>query len=746
MNHLKFCLFLFFVFIVQNIIAQNKEVDHYEAIIFPEDDWSYFIGKEEPQTGWTNLNFNDSHWKRDKGGFGYGDGDDNTQIEKTISLYLRKTFEIKDINKVQDFLLHADYDDAFVAYINGVEIARANIGTVNSIPSYDQTSDTDHEAQMYSGGTPDLFKIKQEIVSSLLVEGENILSVQVHNHGSNSSDLTAIFFLSVGISDASFTYKPMPAWFNHEEQFTSSNLPIVVISTNGVNIPDEPKINVQMGIIDNGTGKRNSIDDQYNIYNGTIGIEIRGSSSQMFPKKSYGLETRLPNGDNNNVSILGMPKENDWVLYAPYSDKSLMRNVLTYHLGNQLGHYAPRTKYCELIINDDYKGTYVFIEKIKRDKNRVNISSLSIVDIEGDNLTGGYIIKIDRRKQNEEGWKSPHAPYAKAWQRVDFVCEEPDEDEIQPQQKNYIETFITEFENTLNGNDFNDETKGYRKYINLDSFIDYLIINELTRNVDGYRLSTFMHKDKDSKGGKLYLGPLWDYNLAFGNADYCEGSSISGWAFDFSKTCPGDPYAVPFWWNRLIQDQYFVDALNERWRTLRKASLKTENIHNYIDSVAGVLSESQKRNFVRWPVLGKYIWPNNVILDTYEQEIDYLKNWIRDRAIWLDQNIEYIKRDVTSHIIEKECANNRFLVYPNPFRGGTSFSLNLQEKGELLIEIYDISGKKITSFKQTSDHIINGTFSWNGKNSEGQEIEKGIYICNLIINNETLISKKLVKI
>lgn len=177
---------------------------------------------------------------------------------------------------------------------------------------------------------------------------------------------------------------------------TSSKLPIIIIDTNGQTIPDEPKITASMKIIDKGNGERNYVNDPANVYNGKIGIEIRGHSSQMFPKKQYGIELRDDAGNDISVSILGMPSESDFVLNASYTDKSLLRNVIAYKLGNDLGRYASRTKFCEVIINNQYMGIYILQEKVKRDKNRVNIKKIATADTTGDAVTGGYILKIDR--------------------------------------------------------------------------------------------------------------------------------------------------------------------------------------------------------------------------------------------------------------------------------------------------------------------------------------------------------------
>ena len=215
--------------------------------------------------------------------------------------------------------------------------------------------------------------------------------------------------------------------------FSSSNLPIVILDTEGQDIPDEPKITARMQIIDNGPNTRNSVLDTPTGYDGFIGIELRGSSSQAFPKKQYGVETRDEAGDNLNVSLLGMPEENDWVLYAPYSDKSLMRNVLAYELARRMGRYASRTRFVEVVLNGDYQGVYVLMEKIKRDRNRVDINNLKEDEISGDDLTGGYLIRIDRRDGFEgESWESNFLPAYATDARVHYQYREPDAEDIVP--------------------------------------------------------------------------------------------------------------------------------------------------------------------------------------------------------------------------------------------------------------------------------------------------------------------------
>jgi len=425
------------------------------------------------------------------------------------------------------------------------------------------------------------------------------------------------------------------------QNFTHSNLPIVVLETNGQTIPDEPKITADMGIIYNGPGETNFLSEPYNDYDGIIGIEKRGSSSQwFFPKDQYAVETRDENGNNLNVPLLGLPAENDWILNAPYSDKSLMRNVLTYKWANEMGNYAPRTVFCELVLNGDYQGVYVLMEKIKRDDNRVDIAEMDENDLAGDSLTGGYIIKIDKDEgSGNAGWESEFPPYPGAWQEVYYQYHYPKPENIKYQQKQYIQEFVNNFETVMNSSNFNDPEYGYQSIVDLNSFTDFVLINELTKNVDSYRISTFLFKDRDSKNGKFKAGPVWDFNITLGNADYYTGFEPEGWMVtsDFAN---GDGFVIHFWWKKMMEDPAFFQNLILRWNVFRKTVLQNDSILNYIENTALLLDDAQQRNFERWPILGEYIWPNYFIGDTYEEEVGFLASWTEDRISWMDEQLE----------------------------------------------------------------------------------------------------------
>ncbi len=406
----------------------------------------------------------------------------------------------------------------------------------------------------------------------------------------------------------------------------------VFINTNGQTIVDEPKINAEIKITD---------DNEQTNYEGLIGIEIRGQSSQMFPKKQYGFETRDSNNEDISVSLLDFPEEEDWILYAPYSDKSLLRNVIMYDLSRSIGRYTSRVKFLNLYINNSYKGVYVLMEKLKRDKNRIDINKLKDDEISGEDLTGGYILKIDKENEYTEyncitsSYQPNHAIYN---QTIKFLYDTPGPEDITTEQREYISTYLSEFENILKSESFSDISSGYPKYIDVDSFVDFFLLNELSNNVDGYRLSTWLVKDKNSK---LNMGPIWDFNLAFGNADYCSGGEYDVWAYKFNNRCPGDYWQIPFWWERLLQDENFTSKIKSRWNELKENEFSESIILQKIDAYVDMLDESNSitSNFNRWPILGEYIWPNNYIGSSYENEIDYLKTWISNRLVWLDNEI-----------------------------------------------------------------------------------------------------------
>lgn len=513
------------------------------------------------------------------------------------------------------------------------------------------------------------------------------------------------------------------------QTLTTSNLPIVVINTNGQFISDSPKIIADFGIIWNGPGKQNSIKDAINDFKGKIGIEIRGSSSQMFPKKSYGFETKSLDLVTTDTTLLGLPKENDWILYAPYTDKTMIRDVLTYILDASLGHWSPRCRFVELILNDRYDGVYVLMEKIKRNKNRVDIAKLTPTDISGDNLTGGYIVKIDKTTgRPSDGWTSDFSnPAGKTYYQYDY----PKSDVITREQKSYIQSWIRNMENSLYDKRYSGPGS-YHEFLNDTSFIDFMIINELAKNVDGYRLSSYLYKGKNDL---LNCGPIWDFNLGFGNADYSNGWITDG--FQYQPDLGADNWQNPFWWIKLTQDKGYMNKLITRWQLLRKKQLSNQRITFVVDSLTNLLSEAVPRNYARWPIMGVKVWPNYYVGTTYSSEINWMKDWINKRLMFLDQWWS------PSFIVPEEPAEEKPVsVYPNPFADKLNIQLATTEFGKATVEIYSTSGVLMRKIDLDIDEGNRILLNF----SEKDRLKPGIYLLRIISYNKVILNQKIVKI
>jgi hypothetical protein len=514
---------------------------------------------------------------------------------------------------------------------------------------------------------------------------------------------------------------------------TDSNLPIMIMDTHGQTIQDDVRIIVDLGIIDNGYGVRNYVIDPKNNFDGQVAIEIRGSTSQQYPKKSYAFETRDSLLNDTNVSLLGMPEENDWIMYGPYPDKTLLRNTFAYYVFNRMGHYASRTKHAELVRNGGYRGVYELQEKIKRDNDRVDIATLTTADTTGDSLTGGYIIKIDKTTgAGDERWYSAYDTL------VFFQYHYPVDTILAQVQKDYIQNYVYGFETALLGAQFTDPDSGYIAYIDVQSFIDFFLIQELGRTIDGYRSSCYMYKDKDSKGGKLTMGPLWDFNLSFGNANYCDAFDTTGYQYEFNNVCTTYNPHVPFWWGRLLQDPAYADNVQCRWKQMRESFLHTDSVNAWIDSMAAYLDESQQRNFQKWPILGQYVDWNFFIGQTYQEEIDFLKEWIAARSVWLDNHLPGSCNLSTAVDTNHPTVNCSF--YPNPLSESTTIKLSStkQLNNEMELNIYDGPGRKVFSkhFSMTGHSYIEKI---------NLELNPGIYFYTVVAGEESISGKLVVQ-
>ena len=522
--------------------------------------------------------------------------------------------------------------------------------------------------------------------------------------------------------------------FFFEPGFAQENMdiPLVVIETNGgFSIPDEPKIKAHMKIIDHGPGQLNFASDSGNIYDGNTGIEIRGAYSASLPQKPYGFETRNEASENLNVPLLGMPEENDWILLANYNDKSFLRNALAGKIFRSMGHYAPRTRHCEVIVNGSYNGIYVLTEKIKRDKNRVDIARLEETENFGDNVTGGYIFKTDYYSSGDS-WTSNYPPYHKPDGTVHFVYEYPDPGDITGNQKQYLQDYVNSFEEVLHGSGFNNPMSGYAAYIDVNSFRDYFILSEVTRNVDAYKKSRFLYKDKESKGGKIHSGPAWDFDWAWKDIWDCymfQNTDGSGWAYQVNE-CDVWP-TPPVYMTRLLQDEHFANNLKHRYESLRTSILSTENIFSYIDSVSTFLNEAQKRHYTRWDILGENVGAPEVgyIPTTFNTEMGKFKDWIETRLSWLDSNMP---GDANGPLGLSDQREITLRLFPNP----ASDLVHIESDQRISrIEILQVSGARMLLSQDKT------AFS-SGINVSA--LPPGLYLVQIVLESGERISRKLI--
>ena len=407
----------------------------------------------------------------------------------------------------------------------------------------------------------------------------------------------------------------------NNSSFTSSNLPIIIINTeNAADIPDETKILGTMKIIQRPNGARNFLTDADNEdflnYSGTIGIETRGSSSQALPKKPYGIDTLEDDGvEDKGVKLLGMPKEDDWILNSFAFDDSMMRDYISYEMTRQMGQYAANLKYCEVVLNGDYIGLYALSEKIKRDGDRVNIAKLADDENSLPEVSGGYLMQTDRvSDENPAAWYSNNAVY---------IHEKPNSEDITQTQSSYIEGIFRGLDNNANNANI---TSGYPSIIDIPSFVDYMLMAEIASNVDAYALSTYYHKDR---GGKLRAGPVWDYNLTYGNDLFdffgtpYDRSHTDVWQFNYSNT-------GSYFWGDLFNNSTFKCYLAKRFDELTEEGqpLSFNYLSNLIDNTAELISEAVMRENEKWDTI-----------DNFSGEIATMKVWIQERIAWMRNDL-----------------------------------------------------------------------------------------------------------
>ena len=358
------------------------------------------------------------------------------------------------------------------------------------------------------------------------------------------------------------------------ERAAPSELPVLRIHAARA-IPNEPKVGARLRMPG---------------YRGRIAIERRGQSSQRFPKRSYAVELA------RDAALLGMPADDDWVLYAPYNDKTLMRNVVAYATARAIGGYAARTRFVELRLNGRYRGVYVLMERL---------------ELGADRVAGKALYEFTFPFQALSKDPSFRTPVLKR----PIVWEDPERGDISRARAQALARPVRAAERALYG------PGSWRRWIDAASAVDFALLHELFKNEDGFHASTYMALHAD---GKLRLGPVWDFDISMGNSDYGPSRRLAGWML-----------ARRDWAERLYRDRTFKRAMARRWRELRAAGLRGQ--------VLATVTQSQRelrgaagRNFRRWPVLDRRIWPNPVARGSYRAEVRSLRSWLKRRIAWLD--------------------------------------------------------------------------------------------------------------
>ncbi len=481
------------------------------------------------------------------------------------------------------FVACEDDSEEIVIKVEGTEITSFSFLKVNNPSLYDDAY-LDINNNTISGRLPHNTDI-QNLRATFNHDGLEVVSNNFNQvSGITYNDFSEIVNYQVKTTDGrSEDYKVDVTYF--------TGLPIIYVNTNG-GIAIDSKEDYREGYA-SVFGVRNYDD----LSDAEMEIKGRGNSTWYFhPKKAYQMKF------DSKTELLGMPKDKKWIFLAEHSDKTLMRNRIAFEMGylSKLD-WTPQSVFAEVFVNNKYNGTYHITQKVEESSNRVNL---------GDT---GYLLEIDQLERMESD--------DVFFYTSDFLIniKEP-EVAYDSEEFNYAKNLINEFETVLKGVQFKDPTNGYAKYIDLDSFIDWYLISEITKNVDSKDWSSiFMNV---IPGGKIKMGPLWDFDLAFGNVDYADSQYPEGfWVKDHK------------WYARLFQDPLFVSRVKNRFLYFKK---NQNLIIDKIDFYANYLSLAQKENDDKWDIIGNYAWPNPVVYNTYEEEVEHLKNWYIKRMNWLD--------------------------------------------------------------------------------------------------------------
>ena len=427
-----------------------------------------------------------------------------------------------------------------------------------------------------------------------------------------------------------------PGEGDDSQLFQLTNLPLVVVNTEGMRMMQskDDKINSTVHIISEGGTKLLSKKDTE--------CKGRGNASWNFPKKPM----RLKFEKKQNALPDAPAKCKKWTLINNYGDKSLMRNKIAFHMSRGIGlSYTPYCQFVDLIFNGEYQGCYQLCDQVEVNPGRVEITEMTPDDIEGEALTGGYFIEIDAYANQEASW-------FESLRGIPVTIKSPDDDEITPEQSAYIKDYFNKFETAVLTYGFTSETTGYRKYLNLDSFLQYFIVGELDGNTD-YFWSIYMSKERGEE--KFVVGPVWDVDLGFDN-DYRTYPIANKTDFIYRSGGSVASDAVKRLANRiLIADAKSRERLKYLWSDARvNRHFNPTYYCKLVDRYAEQLAQSQELNFKRWNILGESVHMNPAVSGSYEGEVQRVKDYLNERFAQLDRIIGTVEVEVTNPDIDQE--------------------------------------------------------------------------------------------
>lgn len=494
---------------------------------------------------------------------------------------------------------------------------------------------------------------------------------------------------------------------NKNVKIEQTNLPIVFITTGGRMILMDDYILAQMKIIHNGEGSPNYADTvshpgQRIDYEGHIALKYRGNSSfNNSDKKPMAFRTLASNvlpangGLKEKVKILGMKKDNKWCFIAPWCDETMFRDVLTFELGRGWFDWVPDARLCEVIMDGTYYGVYVLCERMSGGKHRMNLNTPGEDD--GD-LTGDYHISVDHGYSPNHYYTSKHHPWQSldgsqvaTWYNIKYEYKDPDYEEFAELPTGTLQALhseIDKMEDSFMADNWLDEEEGYRSRIDVMSFIDYMLATELSMNIDGYRLSTHFYKRSEQRRQTEGIDPrwklsLWDFNIAWGNANYYGGERTDQWQYMMNIYYQGDDCPVPFYWYRLLQDEAYMKSMKERWRDYRESTHATQKIMATIDSLSTLLKAggATMRNEQAWGMFDRSgIWPLPYYAENYDDAVSYLKDWTQQRLHFMDKQLLPPREIITEPIDVSGGWNADIVAEKLPANSSTSMTIDASNR------------------------------------------------------------------